>query len=139
MVVNGANRAVIVHPLYKHTLPKSAVARDTCTFQSLPLQVLHCVAANIQTAKDLVNYERVSRATWYVSKRLSLCVLWWCFPTYACNVCLSYQCTSQVSAWLLWLQATASMFLRAHNATSCVASTQSYIPGSFRVQASISR
>jgi hypothetical protein len=64
MVADRADRAVIVHPLFKHTLPKLVVARDTCTFQSLPLQVLHCIAAKIQTAKDLINYERVSRATW---------------------------------------------------------------------------
>ena len=38
-----------------------------CSWSHLPLDLMHRIAGSLDTAKDLCNFERVSRACWWVT------------------------------------------------------------------------
>ena len=57
--------ALIVHPLFKHTLPKQS-PRPPRRWDSLPGALLHRVASALTTAQDLANFEVLNRSCWYV-------------------------------------------------------------------------
>lgn len=58
-------RALVVHPLFVHTLPKDA-PRPPQQWESLPAAILHKVATVLSSAQDLTTFEVLSRSCWYV-------------------------------------------------------------------------
>ena len=56
-------RALVVHPLFVHTLPKD-VPRPPQRWDSLPSAILYKFASVMTTAQDLVTFEVLNRSCW---------------------------------------------------------------------------
>eukprot|EP00891_Asterochloris_glomerata_P002095 jgi/Astpho2/2095/Aster-x1037 len=64
---NSQRKAIIVHPLFRNCLPKAVKQGEPARWSHLPLDLMHRIAGSLDTAKDLCNFERVSRACWVVA------------------------------------------------------------------------
>ncbi|DBA97148.1 hypothetical protein WJX77_010437 [Trebouxia sp. C0004] len=60
-------RALVVHPLFVHTLPKHA-PRPPQRWGSLPSAILHKLASALTTAQDLTTFEVLSRSCWVAAQ-----------------------------------------------------------------------
>ena len=60
----GSERAIVVHPLFLHTLPKDT-PRPPPQWDSLPAAILHKLASALTSAQELVTFEVLNRTCWY--------------------------------------------------------------------------